>query len=184
MLRSITAAALLVCLQSAPAFAQETMMTVTAGSAAVYKSPSTGSPVIGHAPRQLDRNIAVVGRVIEGIEHLATLPRGKGEAGVYDEWAEERRGFYTEQAGRVLAALAKLSLSEKRWADALKFAGEVLRDDPYREDMHRLTMKILAAQGKPAAVKKHFENLKQLMHDELGIQPASETQRLYRELSS
>lgn len=53
-------------------------------------SPSTGSgaelyAVIGHAPRQLDRNIAVVGRVIEGIEHLATLPRGKGEAGVYED---------------------------------------------------------------------------------------------------
>jgi peptidylprolyl isomerase len=55
-------------------------------------SPDTGSgaelyAVIGHAPRALDRNIAVVGRVIEGIEHLSTLPRGKGEAGVYDEAA-------------------------------------------------------------------------------------------------
>jgi peptidylprolyl isomerase len=53
-------------------------------------SPDTGTgaelyAVIGHAPRQLDRNIAVVGRVIEGIEHLSTLPRGKGEAGVYDD---------------------------------------------------------------------------------------------------
>jgi peptidylprolyl isomerase len=53
-------------------------------------SPDTGSgaelyAVIGHAPRALDRNIAVVGRVIEGIEHLSTLPRGKGEAGVYDD---------------------------------------------------------------------------------------------------
>ena len=52
-------------------------------------SPDTGTgaelyAVIGHAPRQLDRNIAVVGRVIEGIEHLSTLPRGKGDAGVYD----------------------------------------------------------------------------------------------------
>lgn len=55
-------------------------------------SPDTGTgaelyAVIGHAPRQLDRNIAVVGRVIEGIEHLATLPRGRGEAGVYDDSA-------------------------------------------------------------------------------------------------
>jgi peptidylprolyl isomerase len=52
-------------------------------------SPDTGTgaelyAVIGHAPRQLDRNIAVVGRVIEGIEHLSVLPRGKAEAGVYD----------------------------------------------------------------------------------------------------
>ena len=41
--------------------------------------------VIGHAPRQLDRNIAVVGRVLEGIEHFSTLPRGKGANGVYDD---------------------------------------------------------------------------------------------------
>ncbi|MEO9599101.1 peptidylprolyl isomerase [Parasphingorhabdus sp.] len=51
-------------------------------------SPDTGSgtelyTVIGHAPRHLDRNIAVVGRVIEGIEHLSSLPRGKGQLGFY-----------------------------------------------------------------------------------------------------
>lgn len=41
--------------------------------------------VIGHAPRHLDRNIAVVGRVIEGIEHLSSLPRGKGQLGFYED---------------------------------------------------------------------------------------------------
>ncbi len=51
-------------------------------------SPDTGTgaelyAVIGQAPRQLDRNIAVVGRVIEGIAHLSTLPRGTADAGVY-----------------------------------------------------------------------------------------------------
>tara|TARA_R110000772_G_scaffold161712_2_gene272828 strand:- start:704 stop:1675 length:972 start_codon:yes stop_codon:yes gene_type:complete len=51
-------------------------------------SPDTGSgaelyTVIGHAPRHLDRNIAVIGRVIEGIEHLSSLPRGKGQLGFY-----------------------------------------------------------------------------------------------------
>jgi len=53
-------------------------------------SPDTGSgaelyTVIGHAPRHLDRNIAVVGRVIEGIEHLSSLPRGKGQLGFYED---------------------------------------------------------------------------------------------------
>lgn len=58
------------------------------GVARDTESTGTGAElyaVIGHAPRQLDRNIAVVGRVIEGIEHLSTLPRGKGDAGVYDD---------------------------------------------------------------------------------------------------
>lgn len=45
--------------------------------------------VIGHAPRQLDRNIATVGRVVKGMELLAALPRGTGPMGFY-EHAEER----------------------------------------------------------------------------------------------
>ncbi len=52
-------------------------------------SPNTGSGaelyvVIGHAPRHLDRNIALVGRVIEGVEHLSSLPRGTGGLGFYE----------------------------------------------------------------------------------------------------
>lgn len=39
--------------------------------------------VIGHAPRQLDRNVALVGRVLSGMELLSSLPRGSGEMGFY-----------------------------------------------------------------------------------------------------
>jgi peptidylprolyl isomerase len=39
--------------------------------------------VIGQPPRQLDRNIAVVGRVVEGMELLSALPRGAGDMGFY-----------------------------------------------------------------------------------------------------
>jgi peptidylprolyl isomerase len=39
--------------------------------------------VIGHAPRQLDRNVALVGRVVAGMPLLASLPRGSGELGFY-----------------------------------------------------------------------------------------------------
>lgn len=39
--------------------------------------------VIGHAPRQLDRNVSLVGRVLAGMELLSSLPRGSGEMGFY-----------------------------------------------------------------------------------------------------
>ena len=64
-------------------------------------SPDTGSgaelyTVIGHAPRHLDRNIALVGRIVEGMEHLSSLPRGTGAL-----------GFYTaEEAGKRTAILS------------------------------------------------------------------------------
>ncbi len=41
--------------------------------------------VTGQAPRQLDRNIAVVGRVVKGMELLSTLPRGTGAMGFYEK---------------------------------------------------------------------------------------------------
>jgi peptidylprolyl isomerase len=53
-------------------------------------APDTGSgtelyAVIGQAPRHLDRNIALVGRVIEGMEFLASRPRGTAAMGFYDD---------------------------------------------------------------------------------------------------
>lgn len=41
--------------------------------------------VIGHGPRHLDRNITLVGRVLSGIEHLSSLPRGSGPLGFHED---------------------------------------------------------------------------------------------------
>jgi peptidylprolyl isomerase len=41
--------------------------------------------IISHAPRHLDRNIAVVGRVVQGIEKLTVMPRGTGPLGFYEK---------------------------------------------------------------------------------------------------
>jgi peptidylprolyl isomerase len=58
----------------------------------LYPDTGTGGElyaVIGNAPRPLDRNIAVVGRVIEGIDAFSALPRGTGDLGFYTDHAEE-----------------------------------------------------------------------------------------------
>jgi peptidylprolyl isomerase len=39
--------------------------------------------VIGHAPRHLDRNVTLVGRVLKGVELLSGLPRGSAAMGFY-----------------------------------------------------------------------------------------------------
>ena len=65
-------------------------------------SPDTGTggelyAVIGQAPRQLDRNIALVGRVVDGIDRLSSLPRGT-----------EALGFYKDEAQRVPISSVRL----------------------------------------------------------------------------
>ena len=44
--------------------------------------------VIGHAPRHLDRNITLAGRVVKGMELLSVLPRGTGPLGFYEKPAQ------------------------------------------------------------------------------------------------
>ncbi len=66
-------------------------------------APDTGTGaelyvVNGHAPRHLDRNIALAGRVIDGIEALTTLPRGTGPLGFYEQ-PEQRVGISTVRTG-------------------------------------------------------------------------------------
>ena len=41
--------------------------------------------VIGQAPRHLDRNVTLLGRVVQGIELLSSLPRGSGALGFYEK---------------------------------------------------------------------------------------------------
>lgn len=55
--------------------------------------PETGSGselyvVIGQSPRRLDRNLAIAGRVLEGMPLLSALPRGTGPMGFYDKPAQ------------------------------------------------------------------------------------------------
>ncbi len=52
----------------------------------VDSGPGTEMYVVsGHAPRQLDRNVALFGRVVYGMELLAVMPRGTAAMGFYDK---------------------------------------------------------------------------------------------------
>ncbi|WP_230483535.1 peptidylprolyl isomerase [Sphingomonas sp. Leaf21] len=72
-------------------------------------APSTGTgaelyTIIGHSPRGLDRNIAVAGRVIDGMEALSTLPRGTGELGFYADEGQRLRIVSARLASELPAA--------------------------------------------------------------------------------
>ena len=56
-------------------------------------APDTGTggelyAVIGHAPRHLDLNIALIGRVVEGMALLSARPRGTEALGMYKDAAQ------------------------------------------------------------------------------------------------
>jgi peptidylprolyl isomerase len=88
--------------------------------------PDTGTgaelyTVIGHAPRHLDRNIALVGRVIAGIEHLSSLPRGTGALGFYEK-PEERVTITSIRIGNEVSGLPRYQYLSTESATFAKYA--------------------------------------------------------------
>ncbi len=61
------------------------MVGVGRGNATDSGSGAELYVVNGHAPRHLDHNVTVVGRVVQGMELLSALPRGTGPLGFYEK---------------------------------------------------------------------------------------------------
>lgn len=76
--------------------------------------------VIGHAPRHLDRNVTLVGRVVFGMELLSSLPRGTGPMGFYER-PEERVGIKSIKLGSQMVKKDRLVL------EALKTESDVFK---------------------------------------------------------
>lgn len=69
--------------------------------------------VIGHAPRHLDRNVTLVGRVVQGMELLSVMPRGTGPLGFY-ETPGERTIIRSVRLGSELPAGERANLEALR----------------------------------------------------------------------
>jgi LuxR family transcriptional regulator, maltose regulon positive regulatory protein len=119
---------------------------------------------------------------VKSYESAAELYRGEFMQGTYDEWAEEQRSYYREQYLRLLEILAQVAQKADDWPRSMSLAHRILREDPFREDVHCHLMRAHAAQGNRVAVREQFETLRKLLRKELGVEPAAETQRVYKEL--
>lgn len=75
---------------------------------------------IGQAPRQIDHQLAVVGRVVEGMQWLSALPRGPEPMGVYTDPAQ-RTPIGTVRLGTDVPVKERLKLQVLR-TDSKSFA--------------------------------------------------------------
>jgi DNA-binding SARP family transcriptional activator len=121
-------------------------------------------------------------RCIDCYERAVSLYRGDFMQGSYDDWVDEQRSYYREQFLRMLESLAAVAERHQDWVRAMDLAQRILRDDPFREDIHCLVMRAHAALGNRVAVKEQYETLRGLLQKELGVEPAMQTQKAYKEL--
>ncbi len=115
--------------------------------------------VIGQAPRGLDLNITVVGRVLQGMQWLAAMPRGTAEMGFYAQ--PEQRTML--RSVKLLAdvpeaerpALEVLRTDTPTWA-ALLEARRVRREEWFVHSPHHINLcnAVVPTRARPAAESK------------------------------
>lgn len=91
--------------------------------------------VIGQSPRALDRNIALVGRVVQGMEFLASLPRGHEALGFYGA-AEPHAPILKARMAADLPANERIDLEVLR-SDSTTFKNLVAARRNRHDDFYR-----------------------------------------------
>lgn len=122
---------------------------------------------------------------IEALREAARPYRGEllSDFGSRDEgfegWLSIERAQLRQEAIRILEKLALLESGNERLAVAQKLVSL----DPLREASQRLLMHSQFSLGERGLALKQFDDLKTLLRDELGVEPAAETQQLANQIA-
>ena len=96
----------------------------------------------------------------------------------YDEWLLDEREELRQLRLHALETLAGLLSASGRHADAIQSALAAIRLEPLRETAHRTLIEIHLAEGNWSEARRHFLRCRQLLRDELGVEPSESICRL------
>lgn len=114
----------------------------------------------------------------------AALARRSFLPGEDGSWVEDRRRDLRELLVRSLECLRDASFEVGEFAEAARYAEEVIELEPFRESGYRRLMQAHVAGGNPGEALRVYESCRRFFADELGAYPSPETESLYRELLS
>jgi DNA-binding SARP family transcriptional activator len=112
---------------------------------------------------------------------IARRPFLPGEEG---PWIQRQRERLRETLVRAQDCLVEVFLANGEAALAVAMAGETVELEPFRESGYRQLMRAYAAAGDRAQALRVYERCRRLLAEELGVDPAPETEAVYLALLS
>jgi DNA-binding SARP family transcriptional activator len=100
------------------------------------------------------------------------------------EWIRHEREQMDELHVGALTSLADALADAGEAAEAVEHASRAVREDPLREQCHRLLMELCAHMDRVPDALQQYERLKQLLWNELKTQPSLASQELERQIRS
>ena len=96
----------------------------------------------------------------------------------FEAWANAQRELYRRQVLEVMEQVTAVSIENGTYKKAIHLAQRQLEIDNLRESSHRQLMEAWARNGRRQEALMHYENLCQLLQEELAIEPGEETRNL------
>ena len=125
------------------------------------------------------------------VERAMQLYRGEFLQGFYvresrgfDEWMVRERERLHRLAVGALHALVEYDLQAGSYPSGIARATRLLELDPLMEAAHRQMMQLLAGSGRRGEALAQYETCRQLLREELGIEPSRATRDLYERIRS
>ena len=100
----------------------------------------------------------------------------------FEEWATVKREWLHRQAVEALAQLARYYERRGYYEHARQAAWRQLELDRWSEEAHRLMMRLYMLSGERGAALEQYEQCRQILDEELGVEPETETTMLYRQI--
>jgi DNA-binding SARP family transcriptional activator/predicted ATPase len=134
------------------------------------------------ALHQCDSCLERLGRAVTRYRGELLAGFSLADAAPFEEWLLMRREALHLAALLTLGRLADAYEARQEYGPAQEYATRALALDPYREDLHRQIMRLLAQRGLAHQALVQYETCRRLLRDELGVAPAAETVTLLDEI--
>ena len=102
-----------------------------------------------------------------------------GGAAPFEEWALLRREQISLQVMSLLSNLAAYCEARGDYPAAQAHARQQIALEPWSEEAHRTLIRVLTLDGQRSAALRQYCTCRDLLRDELGVEPTEETVALY-----
>ncbi len=139
------------------------------------------------ALRQDTPPITLSTQILDGLEEAVALYEGEflsgfyvRRAAVFEEWLLGMRAYLHQLAVNALQVLAENYAADGRYSAGVIHTQRLLELQPWREEGHRQLMRLLALSGQQSAALKQYDFCRQILKEELGLDPSKETTALFQ----
>ncbi len=115
-------------------------------------------------------------------ERAVALYHGDYLPTLYYDWLLPERRRLTQMFLDALRNLADFHFTHRRYTNALELLHRALRVDNLLEELYCQTMRVYAALGDRAGLVRLYQELQEVLNQELGMQPMAATDMLYQKL--